>query len=195
MGGGGVFLSTNNGGNWTAVNNGLTNSVVRSFAIYGSNVFAGSAGDGVFLSTNNGSNWTAINDGLNYLSVYSLAISGNNIYAGTNGNGVYKRQLSDIITDVEEIHNIIPDIFSLSQNYPNPFNPSTVISFQLSSVSKVSLKVYDLLGREVAVLVNEEKPAGIYKVNFNAGNLPSGVYFYKMKAGSFVQTKKLILMK
>ncbi|MCH8171018.1 MAG: T9SS type A sorting domain-containing protein, partial [Bacteroidetes bacterium] len=68
-------------------------------------------------------------------------------------------------------------------------------SFQLSSVSKVSLKVYDLLGREVAVLVNEEKPAGIYKVNFNAGNLPSGVYFYKMKAGSFVQTKKLILMK
>jgi polygalacturonase len=92
--------------------------------------------------------------------------------------------------------------FQLLQNYPNPFNPSTIISYQLSVDSKVSLKVYNILGEEVATLVNEEQKAGEYKVNFpqsggysNAGNIPSGIYFYKLTAGSFTQTKKMILMK
>lgn len=85
--------------------------------------------------------------------------------------------------------------YNLSQNFPNPFNPTTVISYQLPEYSRVKLKVYDLLGREVATLVNGNKPAGNYKVEFNAGKLVSGVYFYRMEAGTFSQTKKLLLLK
>jgi hypothetical protein len=89
----------------------------------------------------------------------------------------------------------IPINFSLSQNYPNPFNPSTVISYQLPVTRNVTLKVYDILGNEVAILVNEEKPAGNHKIEFNAGLLSSGVYFYQMKAGSFSQTRKMVLIR
>ena len=85
--------------------------------------------------------------------------------------------------------------FSLEQNYPNPFNPSTVISYRLPETSFVTLKIYDALGREVAVLVNEQKPAGTYEVEFDASDLSSGIYFYKLQAGSFVQTRKMILLR
>ncbi len=90
---------------------------------------------------------------------------------------------------------IEPSEFKLEQNYPNPFNPSTVISYQLAVSSNVSLKVYDMLGREVATLVDEFKPAGSYEATFDAGSLSSGVYLYKLTTGDFIQTKKLILMK
>jgi hypothetical protein len=90
---------------------------------------------------------------------------------------------------------IAPVKFALEQNYPNPFNPSTSIQYRVSSNSQVSLKVYDVLGNEVATLVNEEKPAGSYEVKFDASGLTSGIYFYKLQAGSMVETKKMILMK
>jgi hypothetical protein len=83
----------------------------------------------------------------------------------------------------------------LDQNYPNPFNPNTVIKYSIPEVSKVMLKLYNLLGEEMATLVNEEKVAGYYKVEFNAATLPSGVYFYQLRAGDFVQTKKMLLLK
>ena len=96
----------------------------------------------------------------------------------------------------------IPQTFSLEQNYPNPFNPSTKIKYTIPNVtlsrvegSRVILKIYDLLGNEIVTLVNENKPAGNYEVNFNAASLPSGAYFYKIQAGSFTKTKKMILMK
>jgi hypothetical protein len=92
-----------------------------------------------------------------------------------------------------------PDGFGLKQNYPNPFNPSTSIQYAVSSRQFVSLKVYDVLGNEVATLVNEEKPAGSYEVEFSTGlihqTLPSGIYFYQLRAGEFIQTKKMILLK
>jgi hypothetical protein len=110
---------------------------------------------------------------------------------------------SDIITNVKD-QNTIPTEFKLNQNYPNPFNPSTVISYQLPVSSHVSLKIYDILGREVATLIDEYKPAGVYNSQFStlpAGRqvinykLSSGVYFYRLQAGDFVQTKKMILLK
>jgi hypothetical protein len=117
-------------------------------------------------------------------------------------NGIYKYRLKQIDFDgsfkySKEISiSLNPAFeFSLEQNFPNPFNPSTKISWQLPVRGQVSLKVYDILGNEVATLVNEEKSAGIYEVNFNAVNLPSGVYFYRIKAGDFIQTKKMILLK
>jgi hypothetical protein len=89
----------------------------------------------------------------------------------------------------------IPNTFRLGQNYPNPFNPSTTIKYGLPKNSFVTLKVYDILGREVTTLVNENKMAGTYQVNFNASNLASGIYFYTIKAGDFSQTKKMLLVK
>uniref|UniRef100_A0A832G864 ScyD/ScyE family protein n=1 Tax=Ignavibacterium album TaxID=591197 RepID=A0A832G864_9BACT len=104
-------------------------------------------------------------------------------------------KVTNLPTDVEDENNSVVNNFSLEQNYPNPFNPSTSIQYRLSSLSNVSLKIYDILGNEVATLVNEEKPAGVYEVNFNASGLSSGIYFYKLQAGSFMDTKKMILMK
>lgn len=96
----------------------------------------------------------------------------------------------------------IPSEYKLDQNYPNPFNPTTTIRYSIPSLGrngistyKVVLKVYDVLGREVATLVDEEKPAGRYEVEFNGSKLTSGVYFYRLTAGSFSQTKKLLLIK
>jgi hypothetical protein len=89
----------------------------------------------------------------------------------------------------------LPKEFNLSQNYPNPFNPVTTIQFNLPQKSSVELKIFDVLGNEVATIVNEEKPAGTHSIEFNASELTSGVYLYTIKAGSFVETKKMILMK
>jgi hypothetical protein len=90
---------------------------------------------------------------------------------------------------------LAPENFYLAQNYPNPFNPATHFGFRIANFGLVTLKVFDVLGNEVSTLVNEEKPAGEYEVEFNARNLSSGVYFYQLKAGSFVQTKKMILLR
>jgi len=90
---------------------------------------------------------------------------------------------------------VIPKEFRLEQNYPNPFNPSTTIRYQIPINSHVSLKVYDVLGNEVATLVDEYREAGRYEVEFNAKGLASGVYFYKLQAGIFVETKKMLLVK
>ncbi len=98
------------------------------------------------------------------------------------------------ITGVEKVDEV-PTDFSLSQNYPNPFNPSTTINYQLPVNNHVSLKVYDMIGSEVAVLVNNNQEAGSYAVQFNAASLSSGVYFYRLESGSSVSTKKFILMK
>ena len=88
-----------------------------------------------------------------------------------------------------------PFTYNISQNYPNPFNPATTISYQLKNDGLVTIKVYDQLGKEVATLLNEEKSAGSYQIEFNASSLASGVYYYRINAGSFVDTKKMILMK
>ncbi|MBK9096536.1 MAG: T9SS type A sorting domain-containing protein [bacterium] len=88
-----------------------------------------------------------------------------------------------------------PDEYALSQNYPNPFNPTTTINYAIKTAGEVTLKVYDMLGTEVASLVNEIQEAGKYSVEFNASNLPSGIYFYTLTSGNFMETKKLILLK
>jgi len=101
----------------------------------------------------------------------------------------------DVTVDVDDPEMEQPVTFALEQNYPNPFNPSTTIKYQIPELSFVTLKVYDVLGSEVGTLVNEEKPSGNYKVEFNATNLPSGIYFYQLRVGSFNQTKKMLLLK
>jgi hypothetical protein len=195
----GVFRSTNNGTNWTHTNIGLPTSPIYALVAIGSNLFAGTYGSGVYLSTNNGDNWSEVNNGLTALSINALAICGSYLYAGGDGSGVWRRPLSEMITGIEDEQNSLPESFSLEQNFPNPFNPSTVIRYQLPLSSNVTLKVFDVLGNEVATLVNEYKSTGRYEVEFNTSSInrqtSSGIYFYQLKAGDYIQTKKMILMK
>ena len=100
------------------------------------------------------------------------------------------------MTGVEQIEDeLLPTEFRLEQNYPNPFNPSTTIRFALPKTSNVTIKIYDVLGRQVATLVDEEYPAGVYKVVFEAGGLASGLYIYRIQTGAFTQSRKLMLLK
>jgi hypothetical protein len=192
--GGGVFLSNNSGISWTAVNTGLTNTYVFALAVSGTNVFAVTYG-GVFLSTNSGTSWTAVNTGLTGTGVLALAVSGTDVFAGTGGSGVWRRPLSEMITSIEQTSAQLPEKFVLYQNYPNSFNPSTTIEFSLPHSSYVTLKVFSLLGKEVATLACQNFTAGSYKVDWNAKSVASGVYLYRLVAGSFVGTKKMLLLK
>ncbi len=101
---------------------------------------------------------------------------------------------NSIITDVE-LNEFVPQEATLFPNYPNPFNPSTVINYSVPKQENVMLIVYDALGREVRTLLNEEKAAGSYTVEFSAANLSSGIYFYQLRAGEFIQTKKMVLLR
>jgi hypothetical protein len=118
-------------------------------------------------------------------------------HAATDGKivGSTMWAFGSVLSSVSSNATGIPDKFSLTQNYPNPFNPSTSFTYELSKAGFVSVKGYDLLGREVATLVNEFKQAGSYPATWNAASFGSGVYFYKMQSGSFTATKKMILMK
>jgi len=129
-----------------------------------------------------------------------VAVEGNYVYLADRDSGLVVLK-SNITTDVEDETSSIPEKYSLSQNYPNPFNPSTTIKYSIPKsvgkrhASSLQLKIYDVLGREVVTLVNKVQKPGNYEVQFNAQNFPSGVYYYKLKTGSFVQTKKMILLK
>jgi len=136
--------------------------------------------------------------GLPHAQIYDLEVkniqNGYELWISCASRGVAVLKVETGVTNQEEIINTSTD-FVLNQNYPNPFNPTTIISFSIPLSAFTSLKVYDILGNEVATLVNEEKPTGSYEINFNASSLSSGTYFYKLQAGSFIETKKMILLK
>ncbi|MBC8044127.1 MAG: T9SS type A sorting domain-containing protein, partial [Rhizobacter sp.] len=129
---------------------------------------------------------------------FTVAAIGRLSLAGTNDPLAFQLKAYPVNTTLKviEIGNGLPSAsYKLSQNYPNPFNPSTTINYQISQAGNVSLKVYDVLGREVATLVNQKQNAGSYQVQFNASRLSSGVYFYKLQAGNFAESRKLTLVK
>ncbi len=189
--GGGVFLSTNSGANWTPVTSGLTKSVY-ALLVSGTNLLAGTQ-SGVYRSSNNGTSWTAANTGLGN-SVYSLSANATYFFAGARG-AVWRRPLTEILTSVQPTWSRQPATFVLRQNYPDPFNPGTTIEFELPEASQVTLNVYDVVGRLVAALIDERREAGVHQVRFDGSNLASGVYFYRLQAGSYVSTRKLLLLR
>ncbi len=137
--------------------------------------------------------WSDFTRGLTDTCATAFAVSESGyIYAGTKKGRVFR---SVMTTEVGDALGEVPASFALSQNYPNPFNPSTTISYQLPVVSDVKLVVYDVLGREVATLVNGVEEPGSKSVVWNATGVASGVYFYRLWAGDFVQTRKLLLLK
>jgi hypothetical protein len=117
-----------------------------------------------------------------------------NLFAGNFVVGVWRRPLSEMITDVKS-GELPPRSYILGQNYPNPFNPGTTIRYGLPHRSAVQLNFFNTLGQQVAVLQNGEQEAGYHEVKFDASGLSSGVYFYRLQAGDFVSTKKLLLLK
>ena len=98
-------------------------------------------------------------------------------------------------TATDNKNDYAPLVFKLMQNYPNPFNPSTIISYSLALESKVTIKIYNLLGQEIKTLVNRTESTGNHQITFNAGDLPSGIYLYRMQAGDYIQIKKMVLLK
>lgn len=200
----GIYLSTNNAVSWTPVSLSVfgNNVEISGFATQGTTVF-GVAYNAVVAGAGNGTNWSNITSSLSLSDPYTaIAVIDTNLFIGTNNNSdfskgatVWRISLSNLPTGVSKEEDNTPANFNLDQNYPNPFNPTTVISYQLPSASRVSLKVYDLVGRQVATLVNGQMEAGVHQVSFDASRLASGVYFYQLQAGSFVASKKLVLLK
>ena len=157
-------------------------------------VFAGTYANSVFLSPDMGLSWHQISDGMGSHTVNAMHTSSGYVFAGTDGYGTYRRLISELI-GIQTIGNSVPKSFSLYQNYPNPFNPSTKINFGIPKSAAVKLLIYDMLGREAAILVNEELKAGNYSVEWNALSFASGVYFYRIESIDFTQTKKMVLIK
>jgi hypothetical protein len=149
----------------------------------------------LFATSDLGQTWTPVNDTLfSSASVTTMAASRDYLFVGTAMGG-WRISVADVVTSVRNGSSPVPTGYSLSQNYPNPFNPATEIQFSIAKLSIVDLRIFDLLGREVATLVKGQRHAGTYSVKWDAGNLPSGVYFYRLRAGSFTQTRKLVLLK
>ena len=163
-------------------------------AVAGQNLFAGTNNGGVYLSTNNGTSWILVETGLPNLHVRSLATHGTNLFAGLQTGGVWRRPLSEI-TSVEAVSTQLPIQFSLSQNFPNPFNPTTTIEFAIPHSGLVTIEVFDGLGQVVARLIHEDLPPGKYRTTWDASASSSGVYFYRLQAGSYSHVKKCVLLK
>jgi hypothetical protein len=191
----GVFRSTDRGATWTEVNTGLTTKAAYSLLAVEGVLFCGTYGGGVFMSSDQGSNWSSITGDLGYPYVISLGVSGPNLIAGTGGGGTYHRPLAPLVTSDESGRHPVPGEFRLHQNYPNPFNPGTVISFELPGSSLTNLRVLDIHGRSVAVLVDGRRDAGVHTVTFDATGLASGVYFYRLQTEQFTDTKRLMILK
>ena len=145
---------------------------------------------------NSGTSWTNINDKLPETAINSLTIYGNDIYAGTDYFGVWKRPLNQVITEVrQEAGTGHPEKFYLGQNYPNPFNPSTTIKFSLPEASHVNLSIYNSMGQKVTNLVSQNMDAGVFTAEWNATGYASGIYYYRITAGKYTVTNKMLLLK
>lgn len=194
--GGGVFRSTNNGNDWFPMKTGLLNLDTRCLTSVGPKLFVGTSQGGLFVSANNGDSWTLVNDGLPEADILTLAVGAVDLYAGgANATGVWKRPLAEMAGNPVGVEEERISYFTLNQNYPNPFNPSTTIRYGLPNRSHVLLVVYNTLGQEVAVLRNGKQEAGYHEVKFDGNGLSSGVYFCRMQAGDYIETRELLLLR
>lgn len=189
----GVHYSSDGGATW--IPKGLDIRYVASLILSSGNDFAGTD-QGVYYSSNDGATWIQKNQGLSgdILDRPSLAESKNYIFASNGNSSTYRRSITEII-NVTQVNQIIPDEYQLMQNYPNPFNPSTNIKFSIPQKSFVTLKIYDLQGKEISVLLNHELTSGAYEYSFNGGSLSSGTYFYRLETENFSETKSMVLLK
>jgi N-acetylneuraminic acid mutarotase len=201
---------------WSSLGTGSSNGVfgtVSALAVVGNEVVVGgyftSAGgvsaNSVARFNTQTNTWSSLgtgsSNGVSGGGVNALAVSGSEVFVGggfTLAGGIastFIARWNSGTSRVEQLSPTAPKTFLLEQNYPNPFNPSTTIRYQLPVASEVKLEVYDVLGKKIATLVNERQSAGSYQVVWNASGLSSGTYFYRLQAGTFVETKKMIMVK
>jgi hypothetical protein len=194
-----LYRSTDNGMSWLKLNqqvstlifiNPTDDAIVTTLYNYTQNYS---------LSTDYGTSWDTI---FSEKSPQCMSYNGsNNYFMGTSGAGVFKSNSLYgpwqfcVLTAIESQSEILLNSYYLFQNYPNPFNPTTIISFIIPQSQNVELKLYDVLGNEVAILIDEYQQVGEHKIEFNGTNLASGIYFYQLKLADFQQTKKLLLLK
>lgn len=190
--GNGIQVSADSGMSWTP----LEASPVTTWSLTSKDNFLFAATYyGVSISADSGKTWRASNDGFpDTCSCDAIVATNKYLVVEVEGSGIWIRPLNEV-TGINQRTSRKMTTFSLLQNYPNPFNPSTTIEYQIPLTSVVSLKVYDALGREVKTLVKESQGAGDHSVTFNAATLPSGVYIYRLEAGPYHDTKKLLLLK
>ncbi len=189
------FKSTDNGDTWTPIATLPSSSNATQFFSFGNDLFACGENNGIFISTNLGASWTKISTGLPTPNFrYTFTVHDGMMYAGTSGNSVWKRPLSDV-TAVGVVDDRVPAGYALHRNYPNPFNPSTEIRFELPATDLVRIGIYDLLGRQVALLVDEHLSPGTYTVSWDASGSPSGVYYVRMSAGSYSASGRMLLVR
>lgn len=193
-----LFRSTDYGASWNSIDSTLppqTYSYISCINAKNGVLLVGQD-QGLFITTNQGVNWMDKTDNLgSYCYVFEMAVNDSYLFVRIAGSDIYRRLLSDVI-GIQKISNEIPQNFKLKQNYPNPFNPSTQIEFAISQNNlPILLKVFNIEGKEITKLVDEKLNAGTYKVVFNGDDLPSGIYFYRIETGTYLETRKMILIK
>lgn len=193
-----------NGTDWTPLGSGMNNTVfaitVLSNELIAGGSFTTAGGNSALrIAKWNGTSWSPLGSGLNGV-VFTLTVYNNELIAGgsfSTAGGMSANNIAkwSLPTNIETATNEIPDAYTLYQNYPNPFNPETKINYAIPKQGHVTLKVYDISGREVMTLVNEVKTAGYYSINFNGNSLNSGVYFYRLTTADYTETRKMLLLK
>ncbi|MDP2302626.1 MAG: T9SS type A sorting domain-containing protein [Ignavibacteria bacterium] len=190
MSSGGIYKSFDFGLTWSKI---INNKNMRTIFVSKNNKLLAAGIDSLYYSSNFGNTMHIIESPLkpnNYVNEIEEDRNGK-IFFGTYNEGLFE---VDILASVQETSSIVNN-YKLNQNYPNPFNPVTNIKFSIPKSDVVKIKVYDILGKEIQTLLNEYKTTGRYEVEFNASNLPSGIYFYRMVSGNYSEAKKMILLR
>jgi photosystem II stability/assembly factor-like uncharacterized protein len=193
----GAFTKTTNGGAaWEGNSANTTEALEKVVFTDTQNGFVCGGYGVIFATTNGGSSWQdqTLQTGESFSKICFMPQNNQTGYVAGSDGAIYKTTNGGVI-GIQQISSEVPSKYSLAQNYPNPFNPVTNIKFSIPKAGNVKLAVFDITGREVAELVNSQLSAGTYKADFNAENLSSGVYFYKLVTNEFTEVKKMILVK
>jgi hypothetical protein len=198
FGAGKIYKTTNGAASWINISGNLPDSPVNDVLIFypglSTSIYYAAMDIGVFFTNNYGTTWTELADGLPNTVAMHLDFhqATNKLRIGTHGRGVWQ---TDVALGLVNYNNEVPASYSLQQNYPNPFNPVTTIKYDLIKSGFVKLSVFDVLGKEIKPIINENQNPGSYTVQFDASSLTSGVYFYKLVTADFTETKKMMLVK
>jgi len=199
FGTGHVYKSTNSGLNWFDISGNLPDLPHQAIVVdplYPNNIYLGND-LGVYASTNGGQSWSEYMNGMPYALVFDLTVSSpkRKLRATTHGNGIWQRNLVSNPLNIKLINGNIPDKFELMQNYPNPFNSSTILKFNIINHGFTSINLYDITGKFVKSILNENLNPGKYTLRFDAENLTSGVYFYRITNGNQSASKQMLLLR